>query len=276
MCQASLSERDAVVASRQTPGTDAGRLLLCRRHDRRAKPDPPTPSRRSTTHFFLLLLFREQPRVRLTDACKYLGVAHSTAHRLLAMLAHHGFVQQEPVTRAYIAGPALVEVGLAVVGSLNVREQARPMMEELAAETGETVHLGVAGGQSGPLCRRGRVRARSSRGGADGNPGACALHVARQGAARPDDRPTGGQAVPHVGRAVPGPHRAVDHDPGEADEGGVARPGRAGTRSTRARPRTTWARWPSRSATSPDAPPPSRWPHRRVGLARSGFRTSAT
>jgi DNA-binding IclR family transcriptional regulator len=94
----------------------------------------------------LLLLFREQPRVRLTDACKYLGVAHSTAHRLLAMLAHHGFVQQEPVTRAYVAGPALVEVGLAVVGSLNVREQARPAMEALNAELGETVHLGVLEG----------------------------------------------------------------------------------------------------------------------------------
>jgi DNA-binding IclR family transcriptional regulator len=94
----------------------------------------------------LLLLFREQPRVRLTDACKYLDVAHSTAHRLLAMLAHHGFVQQEPVTRAYIAGPALVEVGLAVVGSLNVREQARPVMEELAAELGETIHLAVLEG----------------------------------------------------------------------------------------------------------------------------------
>ena len=94
----------------------------------------------------LLLLFREQPRVRLTDACKYLGVAHSTAHRLLAMLAHHGFVQQEPVTRAYVAGPALVEVGLAVVGSLNVREQARPAMEELNTELDETVHLGVLEG----------------------------------------------------------------------------------------------------------------------------------
>ena len=94
----------------------------------------------------LLLLFREQPRVRLTDACKYLGVAHSTAHRLLAMLAHHGFVQQEPVSRAYVAGPALVEVGLAVVGSLNVREQARQAMEQLASETGETVHLGALEG----------------------------------------------------------------------------------------------------------------------------------
>jgi DNA-binding IclR family transcriptional regulator len=62
------------------------------------------------------------------------------------MLAHHGFVQQEPVTRAYVAGPALVEVGLAVVGSLNVREQARPAMEELNVELGETVHLGVLEG----------------------------------------------------------------------------------------------------------------------------------
>ncbi|WNG86327.1 IclR family transcriptional regulator [Mycobacterium sp. ITM-2016-00317] len=94
----------------------------------------------------LLLLFREQQRVRLTDACKYLGVAHSTAHRLLAMLAHHGFVQQEPVTRAYVAGPALVEVGLAVVSSLNVRKQARPAMEKLNAKLGETVHLGVLEG----------------------------------------------------------------------------------------------------------------------------------
>ena len=94
----------------------------------------------------LLLLFREQPRVRLTEACKYLGVAHSTAHRLLAMLAYHGFVQQEPETRAYIAGPALVEVGLAVVGSLDVREQARPVMELLNTELGETVHLGVLEG----------------------------------------------------------------------------------------------------------------------------------
>ena len=136
----------------------------------------------------LLLLFREQPRVRLTDACKYLGVAHSTAHRLLAMLAHHGFVQQEPVTRAYIAGPALVEVGLAVVGSLNVREQARPVMEELAAELGETVHLGVLEGNQVRYVDARRVRARPARGGADRNPGAGALHVAGQGSARPDDR----------------------------------------------------------------------------------------
>ncbi len=94
----------------------------------------------------LLLLFREEPRLRLTDACKYLGVAHSTAHRLLAMLAYHGFVQQEPGSRAYVAGPALIEVGLAVVATLNVRDQARPFMQELAHDLDETVHLAVLDG----------------------------------------------------------------------------------------------------------------------------------
>ena len=94
----------------------------------------------------LILLFREKRAVRLTEACQYLDVAHSTAHRLLAMLAYHGFVRQDPGTRAYYAGPALVEVGLAVVKSLDVRDQARPFLEELAAEFGETAHLGVLEG----------------------------------------------------------------------------------------------------------------------------------
>lgn len=65
----------------------------------------------------LLLLFKEQRSVRLSDASSYLGVAHSTAHRLFAMLAYHDFVRQEPRTRAYVAGPALLQVGLAVVQS---------------------------------------------------------------------------------------------------------------------------------------------------------------
>ncbi|WP_193045228.1 IclR family transcriptional regulator [Mycolicibacterium baixiangningiae] len=116
----------------------------------KARPEsetgPAYPIASVNNALLLLLLFRDQQRVRLTEACKYLGVAHSTAHRLLAMLAHHGFVQQDPVTRAYVAGPALVEVGLAVVGSLDIREQARPVMENLNAALGETVHLGVLEG----------------------------------------------------------------------------------------------------------------------------------
>lgn len=94
----------------------------------------------------LLLLFGHRPTVRLSEASAYLDVAHSTAHRLLAMLAYHGFVRQDPTTKAYAPGPALLEVGLAVVHRMDIRATARPVLEELWAKTGETVHLAVLEG----------------------------------------------------------------------------------------------------------------------------------
>src|SRR5215475_2123089 len=96
----------------------------------------------------LLMLFRDRPRVRLSEASEYLGVAHSTAHRLMAMLAYHGFARQEPGSRAYVAGPALVEIGLAAVRELDIRRHARPVLEGLAASLGETVHLAVLEGSN--------------------------------------------------------------------------------------------------------------------------------
>ncbi|HEU5417742.1 MAG TPA: IclR family transcriptional regulator [Streptosporangiaceae bacterium] len=96
----------------------------------------------------LLMLFRGQPRVRLSDASRHLDVAHSTAHRLMAMLAYHGFVRQEPESRAYVAGPALVEIGLAAIRRFDIRRHARPDLEELASSLGETVHLAVLEGGS--------------------------------------------------------------------------------------------------------------------------------
>ena len=91
----------------------------------------------------LLALFREREKVRLSDAREHLGVAHSTAHRLLAMLAYHGFVRQDKDSRVYLAGPALVEIGLAAVRHMDIRRHARPVLEELAGRYGETAHLSV-------------------------------------------------------------------------------------------------------------------------------------
>lgn len=89
----------------------------------------------------LLLMFRENPRLRLSDARDRLGVAHSTAHRLMAMLVYHGFVLQDSLSRAYIAGPALVEIGLSVIRTMDIRTVARDLLEELSADTHETIHL---------------------------------------------------------------------------------------------------------------------------------------
>ena len=72
------------------------------------KEEPKYPISSVDNALRLLGLFRERERVRLVEARDHLGVAQSTAHRLLAMLAHHGFVRQEADSRLYVAGPALV------------------------------------------------------------------------------------------------------------------------------------------------------------------------
>lgn len=94
----------------------------------------------------LILLFREHPDLRLSMARDTLGIGQSTAHRLMAMLVYHGFAVQDPVSRAYRAGPALLDVGLSAVQNLDLRAVARPVIESLADQVGETVHLGIPEG----------------------------------------------------------------------------------------------------------------------------------
>lgn len=94
----------------------------------------------------LLLLLGEQPEIRLTEATRYLGVASSTAHRLLAMLAYRGFVRQDPVSKAYRPGPALTGVAFAIFGRLDIPRAATPMLRTVSEQLGETTHLGLLDG----------------------------------------------------------------------------------------------------------------------------------
>ena len=96
----------------------------------------------------LVALFRQQPQLRLSVARAHLGVGQSTAHRLMAMLVYHGFAVQDPQTKVYRAGPALFEIGFAVMRDFDLRSVGRPIMEELAALSSETVHLGTLEGAS--------------------------------------------------------------------------------------------------------------------------------
>ena len=94
----------------------------------------------------LLLLYRERRLVRVTDAAEALGVGRSTAHRLLATLQQHGFVEQDPETRAYRAGAALAEIGLATIREDGLGEYLRPYMVRLRDEVNETIQLVVLRG----------------------------------------------------------------------------------------------------------------------------------
>src|ERR671916_1484618 len=80
---------------------------------------------------WLLQLVGEHQALRVAEAADLLGVARSTAHRLLAALRHRGFVVQDRPNGAYRPGPALHEIGLAAVTRIDVRRIAHPVLEQL-------------------------------------------------------------------------------------------------------------------------------------------------
>ncbi len=90
----------------------------------------------------VLVLLGERPQLRLTDVSQYLGVASSTAHRVLAMLCYRGLVRQNAATRSYEPGPSLDQLAFGLLRRLDVRSRARPTLEKLNADLQETVHLG--------------------------------------------------------------------------------------------------------------------------------------
>lgn len=104
-------------------------------------PPPQYPIESVDNALRLLLLFESQPSIRLTDASNYLGVASSTAHRLMGMLLYRGFVRKNPATRAYEPGQALSSIAFAIRRQVDVRTLVRPVLEQLFQQTGETVHF---------------------------------------------------------------------------------------------------------------------------------------
>lgn len=94
----------------------------------------------------LLMLFRGGRPVRVVDASAALGVARSTAHRLLATLAHRGFVRQDPTTRAYLVGDTLVTLGRSVARDTLLEQIALPELTALVERVRETAHIGVLRG----------------------------------------------------------------------------------------------------------------------------------
>ncbi|MDQ4082112.1 MAG: IclR family transcriptional regulator [Actinomycetota bacterium] len=95
----------------------------------------------------LLGAFRDGPReLGVAQLAGFLGVHVSTASRLAATLAAHGFLERSRRGSAFRLGPELARLGLIAAGGNSLVETAREAMDELAGETGETVVLSVPSG----------------------------------------------------------------------------------------------------------------------------------
>jgi DNA-binding IclR family transcriptional regulator len=94
----------------------------------------------------LLAELRDRPSLSVTEGAQLLGVAPSTAHRLLTTLSAHEFVVQETSTRRYRTGPRLLEIALSTLGTVDMRQVAWSHLVALAAEVRETASLLVLEG----------------------------------------------------------------------------------------------------------------------------------
>src|ERR1700691_3545841 len=90
---------------------------------------------------WLLQLVAERQALRVSEAAELLGVARSTAHRLLSALRRRDFLMQDKPNGAYRPGPALHAIGMVAISRLDVRRIAQPVLEQLRDKTKETASL---------------------------------------------------------------------------------------------------------------------------------------
>ena len=94
----------------------------------------------------LLDCFMASDELGVTDIALKLGVAKSTAHRLLTTLAARGMAEKNPETGRYRLGMHVYELGTLAANRNRLRKLALPVMEELRQLTGHTIHLSVPDG----------------------------------------------------------------------------------------------------------------------------------
>ena len=95
----------------------------------------------------LVQMLRDEGRLRLKDAAQQLGIAPSTAHRLMAMLVYRGFAVQDE-SRTYLPGPSVGVPPVSVEWTRQLRSLAQPHLELLLSRLDETVNLMIRIGTS--------------------------------------------------------------------------------------------------------------------------------
>jgi IclR family transcriptional regulator, acetate operon repressor len=90
----------------------------------------------------ILQALRDSGQLRVSEVAGELGIARSTAHRLLSMLVYRDFAVRSE-DHSYLPGPALSAPPLHGEPMARLRSQLRPHMEALRDQVGETVNLQV-------------------------------------------------------------------------------------------------------------------------------------
>ena len=86
--------------------------------------------------------------MRLNEIAKALDIAKSTVHGIISILEDIGAVRKDESSRRYELGLTLFELGRKAYYQIDLREIARPVMEDLMERVQETVFLGTLSGDN--------------------------------------------------------------------------------------------------------------------------------
>ena len=78
---------------------------------------------------------------------KQVGLHVSTTHRILGTLIERGYARQNPETGRYALGARALHLADSYLGQVDLRRVARPILERLSRETGETANLVLLAGR---------------------------------------------------------------------------------------------------------------------------------
>lgn len=86
--------------------------------------------------------------IGVSELTRQLDLSKATVFHILGTLEARGVVMREPHAPSYRLGWRLYELGATVAGNADVARVARPFLDKLALETGESVLLGIRDGDS--------------------------------------------------------------------------------------------------------------------------------
>jgi DNA-binding IclR family transcriptional regulator len=92
------------------------------------------------------LFSAQRPELSLSEIAELLSWPAPTAHRTTTTLMEHGFLARDPGTKRFKLGPAVLRLVAPMLTTFTMPEVARPLLAQVAEETGETVHLAVLDG----------------------------------------------------------------------------------------------------------------------------------
>ena len=89
-----------------------------------------------------------RPEIGLSQLCRIAGRDKATTYRHLQALETAGFVEQNPATKHYRLGPAVMQLAHVREATVPRKDGAKPALAALADATGETTHVTVLSGQT--------------------------------------------------------------------------------------------------------------------------------